>query len=393
MYRYEMQNTRLRTQNRHYAMFFLCFLLPFIIIQLSDAEAVDSAAPTSVRIKDIARISCAYDTQLHGYGLVVGLDGTGDSASATFTAQSVLNMMERFGISVPAGRLSVRNVAAVIVTAELPFLAKFGSRIDVLVSSLGDAKSIASGTLLPTPLLCAADGQMYVLAQGAVSVGGFSVSGGGGDSAQKNHPTVGRVPNGGLIRGTPPSNYDREVMARSLQIVLNEPDFTTATRMVSAINAEFQDTAQSVDASSVKINVPEAEKDMVAFISRLENLTVVPDNQAVIVINERTGTIVVGKQVRIAPVAVSHSNLTIQIKTEEEVSQPPPLSGGETAVISREDMTIQEESPEMQVIRGGASIDEVVRALNLIGVAPRDMIIILQAIKQAGALHARLVIM
>jgi len=170
MYRCETQDTGRRTQNRNYALCFLYFLLSFIIIQLSDAEAVDSTAPTSVRIKDIARISCAYDTQLHGYGLVVGLDGTGDSASTTFTTQSVLNMMERFGISVPAGRLSVRNVAAVIVTAELPFLAKFGSRIDVLVSSLGDAKSIASGTLLPTPLLCAADGQMYVLAQGAVSV-------------------------------------------------------------------------------------------------------------------------------------------------------------------------------------------------------------------------------
>ncbi len=378
----------------------LCIFLSLVLLQYapSDAKAqttnaVETAAiSTSVRLKDIARISCAYDTQLYGYGLVVGLDGTGDSGSSTFTMQSVLNMMERFGISIPAGRLSVKNVAAVIVTAELPFLAKAGSRIDVLVSSLGDAKSIANGTLLPTPL-CALSGEMYVLVQGPVSVGGYSVSAGGGNSVQKNHPTVGRVPNGGLITKTPQSSYSSEVIARSLQLVLNEPDFTTATRMVSAINAEFQNTAQSIDASSVKIVVPEAEKDVVAFLSRLENLTVTPANQAVIVINERTGTIVVGNQVRIAPVAVSHSNLTIQIKTEEEVSQPSPLSGGNTTVISKEDIDIQEENPKMQVIRGGASIDDVVRALNLIGIAPRDMIIILQAIKQAGALHAKLVIM
>ena len=377
-----------------------CIFLSLILLQSvasgTGAQATKvvevSAIPASVRIKDIARISCAYDTQLYGYGLVVGLDGTGDSSSSTFTTQSVLNMMERFGISVSPGRLSVKNVAAVIVTAELPFLAKAGSRIDVLVSSLGDAKSIANGTLLPTPLT-APNGEMYVLVQGPVSVGGFSVSAGGGNSVQKNHPTVGRVPNGGLITKTPPSSYSSEVIARSLQLVLNEPDFTTATRMVSAINAQFQNTAQSIDASAVKITVPQAEKDIVAFLSRLENLTVTPASQAMIVINERTGTIVVGSQVRIAPVAVSHSNLTIQIKTEEEVSQPSPLSGGDTIVTSKEDIEVQEGNPELQVIRGGASIDDVVRALNLIGIAPRDMIIILQAIKQAGALHARLVIM
>jgi flagellar P-ring protein precursor FlgI len=322
------------------------------------------------------------------------LNGTGDSAGAMFTVQSVINMMQRFGIDVPAGRISLKNVAAVIVTADLPFFAKTGDRMDVLVSSLGDAKSIAGGTLLDTPL-SAPDGKMYVLAQGPVSVGGYNVSTSGGNSVQKNHPTVGRAPNGGMVVKSPPYKHSGD---ETLHIILNEPDFTTATRIVSAINgwsaASGSSIAQALDASSVKVAVPEPNRtDLVTFISQIENLKMVPDHIAEVIVDERTGTVVVGKDVRITPIAISHGNLSIQIKTEEEASQPQPLSTGETVIVSEEKLIVDEQKRKMQVLRGGASIDEIVGALNLIGVSPQDMIVILQAIKRAGALHAKLVIM
>jgi len=349
----------------------------------------DADSSPSVRIKDIARIQGIHDQPIYGYGLIVGLNGTGDSSGAAFTIQSVVNMMQRFGIDVPQSRLSIKNVAAVMVTAELPFFAKVGGRIDVLVSSIGDAKSIVGGTLIITPLALP-DGKLCMLAQGAVSVGGFSVSTGSGENnVQKNHPTVGRVPNGGLIQYVPPANYAE---GDNLLVVLNDPDFTTAARMVSAINNVFQGIARAIDATSVSVTVSEsARSDLVTFISQLENLMLVPDSIAEIVIDERTGTIVVGKDVKISPVAISHGNLNIQIKTTEEASQPPALSSGETVVTKKEEMNVQEENMKMKIVPGGATIDEVVQALNLIGVSPRDMIIILQAINKAGALHAKLV--
>ncbi len=365
------------------------WLIFFILFGSASAET-STTEGVQVRIKDIARIHGIYDLQLHGYGLIVGLDGTGDSSGATFTVQSAINMMRRFGVDVPQGRISMRNVAAVMVTGELPFFGKTGGRIDVLVSSIGDAKSIAGGTLLAAPLI-APDGRMFVLAQGPVSVGGLNVSTGSSKS-QKNHPTVGRVLNGGMILKAPTLEFSSD---RSLQVVLHDPDFTTATRVVSAINAEFKGAdppaASAIDASTVKVTMPESAEDVVAFIARMESLTVVPDHTAEVVINERTGTIVIGKDVRITPVAVSHGNLNIKIKTAEEASQPPPLSAGETVIVAKEDLTVDEEEPKMQVIRGGASIDEIVKALNFIGVGPRDMIVILQTIKKAGALHARLI--
>ena len=349
----------------------------------------DADSSPSVRIKDIARIQGIHDQPIYGYGLIVGLNGTGDSSGSAFTIQSVVNMMQRFGIDVPQSRLSIKNVAAVMVTAELPFFAKVGGRIDVLVSSIGDAKSIVGGTLIITPLALP-DGKICMLAQGAVSVGGFSASTGSGENnVQKNHPTVGRVPNGGLIQYVPPANYAE---GDNLLVVLNDPDFTTAARMVSAINNVFQGTARAIDATSVNVTVSEsARSDLVTFISQLENLMLVPDSIAEIVIDERTGTIVVGKDVKISPVAISHGNLNIQIKTTEEASQPPALSSGETVVTKKEEMHVQEENMKMKIVPGGATIDEVVQALNLIGVSPRDMIIILQAINKAGALHAKLV--
>ncbi|MGB9598023.1 MAG: flagellar basal body P-ring protein FlgI, partial [Candidatus Poribacteria bacterium] len=221
----------------------------------------------SVRIKDIARIQSIYDQPIYGYGLVVGLNGTGDSAGAMFTVQSIVNMMSRFGIEIPQNRLSVKNVAAVMVTAELPFFAKVGSRIDVLVSSLGDAKSISGGTLLATPLTLP-DGKLCALAQGAISVGGFSANASSGEnSVQKNHPTVGRVPNGGLIKYVPNANY---ADGNDLIVVLNDPDFTTSARMVSAINNTFSGIAKAIDASSVSITIPESSKgDIVSFVSQI----------------------------------------------------------------------------------------------------------------------------
>lgn len=366
---------------------FLFFLLLLYLIIFS-SYAIANSSP-SVRIKDIAKIQGIYDQPIYGYGIVVGLNGTGDSSGAMFTVQSVVNMMKRFGIDVPQSRISIKNIAAVMVTADFPFFSKIGSRIDVLVSSIGDAKSISGGTLLATPLALP-NGKLCVLAQGAISVGGYSASTGSGEnSAQKNHPTVGRVPNGGLIQYVPTANYTE---GNSLLIVLSEPDFTTASRMASAINGIFQGTAKAIDATSVSVTVPEQSKDdLVTFISQLENLTLVPDSVAEVVIDERTGTIVVGKDVKISPVAISHGNLNIQIKTTEEASQPAELSSGDTVVTKKEELDVQEENMKMKIMPGGATIDEVVQALNLLGVSPRDMIIILQAIKKAGALHARLV--
>ena len=365
-----------------------CISAIILIILLSIATQIFANTSPSVRIKDIAKIHGIYDKPIFGYGLVIGLNGTGDSAGAMITVQSVINMMQRFGIDVPQSRISLKNVAAVMVTAELPFFAKPGGRIDVIVSSIGDAKSIAGGTLLLTPLTLP-DGTLCALAQGAVSVGGFFLASGSGDNTvQKNHPTVGRVPNGGLIQNVPQSIYNDN---NTLIINIYDPDFTTVSRLVSAINEKFQGVAQAIDASSVNINIPQTyQNNVVEFISQLENLTLIPDSIAEIVIDERTGTVVVGKDVKISPVAISHGNLSIKIKTEQEASQPQPFSSGETVILEKEDLTVQEESKNLKVLPGGASIDEVVRALNLLGVSPRDMITILQAIKKAGALHANL---
>jgi flagellar P-ring protein precursor FlgI len=367
--------------------FLVCTLLLIQFLVYSVYTHAESLP--SVRIKDIAKIQGIYDQPIYGYGLIVGLNGTGDGAGAMFTIQSVVNMMERFGVEVPQSRLSIKNVAAVMVTAELPFFAKVGGRIDIVVSSLGDAKSISGGTLLATPLILP-DGKLCVLAQGAISVGGFSASTSSGEnSVQKNHPTVGRVPNGGLIQYIPVSNYTD---GNNLLVILSDPDWTTSARMVSVINTTFAGIAKAVDASSVSIAIPESSKnDLVSFISQLENLTLVPDSVAEVVIDERTGTIVVGKDVKISPVAISHGNLNIQVKTTEEASQPPPLSSGETVITKKEEVNVEEENMKMKIIPSSTTLDEVVRALNLIGVSPRDMIIILQAIKKAGALHAKLV--
>lgn len=388
------------TRNKKGIVLYIIFYILSSLNTTAKTPDIQQNNLIKVRIKDITRINGIHNIQLLGYGLVVGLNGTGDSAAASFTIHSVKNMLSRFEIDTPDIRGNLKNVAAVMVTAELPALAKMGGRIDVLVSSLGDAKSISGGTLLPAPIY-SPDGQLYAIAQGSISSGGFNVVVDRGNSSQKNQSTVGRVPNGAAIQQSPPFPSflvtNNENPLRSFTIVLDEPDFSTAIRLASAINADFTNEkspiANAIDASSIKITIPELESDIIAFISRLENLMVEPDVQAVVVIDERNGTIVAGKDVRISPVAISHGSLTIQIKTDEEVSQPPALSSGETAIISKKAIEVKEENRRMKVIRGGASIDEVVKALNLLGVTPRDMIIILQAIKASGALHAKLIIM
>jgi len=342
------------------------------------------------RIKDIASFEGVRDNQLVGYGLVVGLNGSGDSDQTRFPVQSVVNMLERMGITVNRGDITVKNVAAVMVTATLPPFAKQGNRLDVTVSSLGDSKSIAGGTLIMTPLK-GADNQVYAVAQGSVLTNSFAF-GGQAASAQKNHPTAGRVPNGGLVERELPNLLAGKSV---LRLNLSQADFTTASRIAAVINDKFKSpVATTTDPGTVSLKIPEGYANRtVEFVAALETLEVKQDIQARVVLNERTGTIVMGDNVRISTVAVSHGNLSLVIKETPQVSQPAPLSKtGETVVVPRSELKVEEESRRLTVMPEGASIGDVVRALNHLGVTPRDLIGILQAIKAAGALQADLVI-
>lgn len=344
----------------------------------------------AIRIKDIASFEGVRENQLVGYGLVVGLNGSGDSDQTRFPIQSVVNMLERMGVTVNRADITVKNVAAVIVTATLPPFAKQGNRLDVTVSSLGDAKSIAGGTLVMTPLK-GGDNQVYVVAQGSVLTNSFAF-GGSAASAQKNHPTAGRVPNGGLVERELPNMLAGK---SSLRLNLSQADFTTASRVASVINEKFKSpVAATADPGTVVLQIPEGFANRtVEFVASLETLEVKPDVTAKVVLNERTGTIVMGDNVRISTVAVSHGNLSLVIKETPQVSQPAPFSKtGETVVVPRTDMKVTEESRRLMVVPEGASIGDVIRALNLLGVTPRDLIGILQAIKAAGALQAELTI-
>ncbi len=360
-----------------------------LLVMLAIAAALPLEA-RALRIKDIAAIEGVRDNQLVGYGLVVGLNGTGDSAGTRFTIQSLVNMLERLGVTVNRNQVKVNNVAAVIVTAELPPFARTGSTIDVQVSSLGDAKSLAGGTLLMTPLK-APDGEVYAVAQGPLLVGSLAF-GGKAAKVQSNHPTAGRIPDGALIeREIAVSLAGRE----SLAYQLKEADFTTASRMAAAIDQRFgSGTATTIDGGTLQVAIPETFRSQtVAFIATLEGLEVIPDTSARIVVNERTGTIVIGEDVRIATIAVSHGNLNLVITEAPQVSQPAPFSGGETTTVDRTIIEVEEKTGEIVVLNQGVSIGEVARALNAIGATPRDLIAIFQAIKAAGALHAELVVL
>lgn len=342
----------------------------------------------AVRLKDMIDLQGVRENQLIGYGLVVGLDGTGDGNKAQFTTQALSNMLEKLGVSVNAEDLKVKNVAAVVVTTNLPPFGRAGSRIDALVSSIGDAANLQGGTLLMTPLK-AADGKVYAVAQGPISTGGFSAGGEAGGGVQKNFPTVGRVVEGALI--------EREltgVFAQRdrLSLALRQPDFTTAHRIAQAINLKVPGAAaRTLDAGTLEVQVPDSHrKAVVAFVAMLENLDVTPDTLAKVVINERTGTVVMGADVRLATVAIAHGNLSIEIKERTQVSQPLPFSEGDTVVSPDSKVVVTEGNSRLFVVEKGVSIGEVVSALNALGVSPRDLIAIFQAIKVAGALKADL---
>jgi flagellar P-ring protein precursor FlgI len=381
---------------------FLLFIIFITIVSFSSTVI-------GARIKDIATIKGIRPNQLFGYGLVIGLNGSGDKGGTHFTIQGLVNMLEKMGVHVDAQDVRVNNVAAVMVSATLPPFARIGKKIDVVISSIGDAKSLQGGTLLITPLK-GVDSKIYALAQGPLSVGGFSAGGSAGGGVTKNHPTVGRISGGATVeREIPLSLKDK----RELLIILNDPDFITATRATRAINTYFgSDLAEPIDSGTLKITIPQHFQDeVVALIAKLENLTIIPDSVAKVIVNEKTGTVVIGENVRISTVAVAHGNLSIQIKEKKEVSQPAPFApsppaegsppaqskdgvivapGGNTVVTPESDVTAEEESKRLLLVPKGSSIGELVRALNAIGVTPRDLITILQAMKAAGSLQAEL---
>lgn len=361
------------------------YLLVLIVVGSLLITGIDGVV--AARIKDIASIKGVRPNQLIGYGLVIGLDGTGDGNRSVFTKQSIVTMLERMGMTVDANEIRVENVAAVMATAELPPFARVGNRLDVLVSSIGDASNLQGGTLLLTPLK-AVNGVVHAVAQGPVSTGGFQASGGGAD-VQKNFPTVGRITNGAMIEREIQADF---VFDGLLSLSLLEPDFTTATRIASTINAEFLDSiAVTPNPGTIDIRVPsEYQNRIVELVTRVESLMVNPDIAAKVVINERTGTVVMGENVRIGTIAIAHGNLSVQIKESPNVSQPLPFSDGNTVVTPETTITVEEENGRLYVVDAGVNIGEVVRALNALGVTPRDLIAILQAIKAAGALPAKL---
>ena len=342
------------------------------------------------RLKDLVNVEGVRVNKLIGYGIVVGLAGTGDGDQTKFTVQSVVNMLERFGIKVDRAQVKLKNAAAVMVTAELPPFVRQGQRLDVTVSSIGDAKSLQGGTLLLTPLQ-GPDGEVYALAQGPISIGGFAAAGAGG-SVQKNHPTVGRIPGGAVVEKGVPVSFNRKNV---LRLSFRDTDFTTVARAAEAINAYLNGPyAKPLDGRTLTLRVPpEYQGQVVKLMAEIGDLDVEPDAPARVVIDERTGTVVMGENVRISKVAVAHGNLSVTIRERPRVSQPPPFSTGETVVTPETEIVAKEEAARIVVLEEGVSIGELVRALNAVGATPRDLIAIFQAIKAAGALQAELVIM
>jgi len=345
------------------------------------------------RIKDIASFAGVRSNQLIGYGLVVGLDGTGDQTSQTpFTIQSLKSMLSKFGVTLPSSVTpQVKNVAAVSIHAELPAFAKPGQSIDVTVSSLGNAKSLRGGTLLLAPLK-APDGVVYAVAQGSLLVGGLSAGGNDGSRVSVNIPSVGRIPSGAIVEKAAPTTISS---GGSITLNIKDPDFTTAKRISDAINSAVGDgTAWPVDGASVHVTAPAAVDQKVSYLSFIENLTLIPgDAPAKVIVNSRTGTVVIGSNVRITPAAVSHGSLTVTIREKQSVSQPAgPLSGGSTVVVPTSDVSVDEENNRMFNFNPGVALDDIVRAVNQVGAAPSDLVAILEALREAGALRADLVI-
>ncbi|MDB5420361.1 MAG: flagellar P-ring protein [Brevundimonas sp.] len=348
------------------------------------------AADAQSRIKDIASIEGVRSNQLVGYGLVVGLNGTGDSLrNAPFTRQSLEGMTERLGVNIRGANANTKNTAAVLVTAELPPFSTPGARIDVGVASLGDAKSLLGGTLIVTSLQ-GADGQVYAVAQGSVQTGSVSGSGGSGSSVTRGVPTAGRIASGATVEAETGFNLDGMAEVR---LTLRNPDFTTAQRVAAAINQTYPGTALAENGSVVALRAP-AQLGMAGFISRVENLPVAVDTPAKVIIDEVNGVIVMGESVRVSTVAIAQGNLTISVQETPQVVQPAPFSQGQTAVVPQSDVTVEEQlGREMRIVNGSTSLATLVNGLNALGVSPRDMISILQAIKAAGALQAEIEVM
>jgi len=424
----------------------------FVILPIIAALVVAvNAAAVPLRVKDLATVSDGGSHKLIGYGLIVGLQGTGDGKKAVFTMQALANMLEQFGLTLDPAQLEVDNVAAVIATAELPSHASEGAKLDVTVSSLGDAQSLQGGTLLLTPLR-AADGQVYAIAQGSVSIGGYN-AGSGSSNVRKNHSAVGRVPNGAsIVKAVSGSLVGSLAGGKQLSLRLHQPDFTTAQRLAEGINSGLAVVcARAISAAGVQVAVPTDCANVMALIMRIENLPVEPDMPARVVINERTGTVVIGSQVRILPVAIAHGALTVKTRREYQVSQPPPLiyednstiiqppaeatedappsvenepteqppaatlaveqvgdetsahtehmiiappgrGGGTTAVVPKDTVEVEEQQRRLLPVGGETTLNDLVEGLNALGVSPRDLIAIIQALKEAGALQAELII-
>ena len=342
------------------------------------------------RVKDLTKIEGVRSNQLIGYGLVVGLNGTGDG-SGEVTTQSLRSMLSRLGVNIPPGvTMQAKNVAAVAIHAELPAFAKEGMKIDITLSSVGSAKSLRGGSLLMTPLK-GADNNIYAIAQGNVVVSGFGAEGSDGSRITVNVPSVGRILNGAIVERSidTPFGLNREVILN-----LNQPDFTTANRLVKVINNTVgPGTSYAKDAASIVVSAPADTSQRVSFISLLENLTLKPaEASARIIINSRTGTVVIGKHVQVLPAAVSHGNLIVTITQTPKVSQPAALSRGQTVVVPGSELQIKQENNRMFKFNPGVSLDQIVQAVNEVGAAPGDLVAILEALKEAGALHAELIV-
>jgi flagellar P-ring protein FlgI len=369
----------------------LAVCVTILALLVSLPGLVTTSHAQGVRVSDLVMISGARDNQLVGFGLVVGLAGDGDK-DPVYTKQTIANMLQRYGINIPPTTLSAKNVAVVMVTADIPAFIKSGGRLDVQVASMGDAKSLQGGVLLQTPLL-GADNQAYAVAQGPLSVGGFSAGtgGGGGATVTKNHPTVGTIINGAIVEREIPTTIVRD---NSIELLLREPGFTSASRLAEAINNVFTNSARAIDSTTVRVRIPEGvESFPVDFIARLENLEITPETPARIIINERTGTIVATSRIRISSCAVAHGNIIVNVASTLNVSQPLPFSDtGRTVVTPSTTTDATETKSSIVPLPEMPTVERVASALNSLGVTPRDVMAIFQAMKQAGALQAELII-
>jgi len=361
-------------------------------VLLAAAAFATAGAVQAERVKDLSSVAGVRGNQLVGYGLVVGLDGTGDQTSQTpFTIQSIKNMLLKFGVTIPPNtNPQLKNVAAVTVTADLPAFSKAGQTIDVTVASIGNAASLRGGVLLMTPLR-GIDGEVYGIAQGSIVVSGFGVKGNDGSKLSINVPSSGRVPNGATVEREVPNSFATQPF---LVLNLNTPDFTTAARMAAGINQLLGDgVAEAMDAVSVKVVAPQDPNQRIAYLSTVETIEIQPGEAAArVIVNSRTGTVVIGSLVRVSPAAVTHGSLSVTITEREDVSQPAPWGRGQTVVSPRSEISMNQDQARMFLFDAGVSLDEVVRAVNQVGAAPSDLVAILEALKEAGALRAELIV-